>query len=105
MSHPSFILNVAKAIVHSKGTGKGRLYWTLYQRGQWRRLRALPQLLRVRSMSDLLEYAAIKARRFERKRMLETEFFRLIVGTLFRNLNGIHGQNFTLHPNCTIECN
>jgi hypothetical protein len=56
-------------------------------------------------MSDLLEYAAIKARRFQRKRMLETEFFRLIVGTLFRNLNGIHGQNFTLHPNCTIECN
>ena len=66
MSHPSFILNVAKAIVHSKGTSKGRLYWTLYQRGQWRRLRALPQLLRVRSMSDLLEYAAIKARRFQR---------------------------------------
>ena len=66
MSHPSFILNVPKAIVRSKGTGKGRLYWTLYQRGQWRRQRALPQRLRVRSMSDLLEYAAIKARGVER---------------------------------------
>ena len=105
MSHPSLIRNVAKAIVHSKGTGKGHLYWTLYQRGHWRRLRALPQLLRVRSMRDLLEYAAVKARRFQRQRMLETEIFRLIVGTLFRNLNGIHGQNLTLHPNCTIECN
>ena len=35
-------------------------------RSQWRRLRALPQLLRVRSMSDVLQCAAIKTRRFER---------------------------------------
>ena len=34
MSHPSFCLNVAKAIVHSKGKGKGRriLYWSFDHR-------------------------------------------------------------------------
>ena len=37
--------------------------------------------------------------------MLEIECIRLFFDTLFRYLNGTNGQNFTLHPNCTLECN
>ena len=37
--------------------------------------------------------------------MLETECYCLFYGTLFRDLPGIHGQNFTQHANCTVLCN